>query len=167
MYRSYNYRLKDKPVGQSFSREVPKLDIDPEKHVLVQVGTKDLQAFVQSSADCALGKILEKYGVLPSGSNLFDPSRVSVSDDVYIDDVHDDLQYMNDVSQDLEDIRDRYGFSDSMTYEQISDALLKRSNELSDIINKGGKANETSKSEPPQVGSSVSPNCEKDSSSQS
>lgn len=130
------YRLEDyqsakgfKPDGQSFTKVVPAYDLDEKTNSLVVVSTKDLQALVQSSADCAIDKVFEKYGVLPPQTL----PEVKNSSDVPFDatDIRDDFEYLSDVMSDFDDLRSRYSMPDASP-----DELLKHVTSLKSQLDK-------------------------------
>lgn len=67
-YRKEDYQEEPgyKKFAQKFERIVDELDLSEDGNHLVVVGKKDLQEFIQSSADCALQAVFDKYGVLPT-----------------------------------------------------------------------------------------------------
>lgn len=107
-YRTEDYQsakgfVKDR---QSFKSRVPVYELDPKTNNLIVVGEKDLQEFIQSSADCALSKILEKYGTVPP---IVFPQGSSESSEVFdASDIRDDFEVMSDISDTLDDMRERY-----------------------------------------------------------
>lgn len=116
--RLANYRVgisaEDKG-GQSFNRVVPEYAYNEETKELYVVGSKDLQEIVQSSIDCALDKILEKFGALPLEMQ---PAPVQ-SDEVNIVELNDDLVVAGEMFDQFEDIRQRYGFADTLSYQDM------------------------------------------------
>lgn len=109
-YRTENYQSAkgyDKSLAmQIFKRVVPVYELDEATNDLVVVGTKDLQELVQSSRDCGLDVVLEKYGVLPP--DLL--PRIDAKSDEVIDlsDVREDLHILADYNNELDELRKRY-----------------------------------------------------------
>lgn len=101
--------------GQSFDRVVPEYAYDENSRELYVVGSKDLQEIIQSSVDCALDRILDKFGALPPEMQ---PVPVQ-SDDVNIVDVRDDLSVANDMFDEFEAIREKYKFGDDVSYQEM------------------------------------------------
>lgn len=118
-YRTENYLEKVKPVGQTFSTTKPEYKLDEKTNTLKQVGEIDLQALVQSSVECELSRVLDKYGVYPQGML----PKCEDSSETYINEVADDLLSLSDMLSEMEDIRERYGLSADMSYAEIGDWL--------------------------------------------
>lgn len=121
-YRVEDYRSKlddGEKSGQVFHNVVPEYAYDENKQELYQIGVKDLQAIIQSSADCALDKVLERFGCLPPELQPV----ATQSDDVNIVDLRDDLSAMNDFIDDMEDIRSRYNFGSDLSYKDMFSKL--------------------------------------------
>lgn len=121
-YRTEDYQsakgfVKDR---QSFKSRVPVYELDSKTNTLVVVGEKDLQEFIQSSADCALSKILEKYGTVPP---VVLPQGSAESSEVFdASDIRDDFEVMCDFADVLADIRERYAMPNA-TPEQLLDHI--------------------------------------------
>lgn len=117
-YRDESYRTSKTYVSnaQTFKRIVPTYELDDKTNSLVVVSTKDLQELVQSSRDCGLDVVLEKYGVLPTSV----PPAVSSKTDVPFDasDVRDDFEYLSETMSEFEELRIRYSMPDA-TPEQL------------------------------------------------
>lgn len=120
--RLANYRLgisEEDKGGQSFNRIVPEYAYDEDTQELYVVGSKDLQAIVQSSVDCALDRILEKFGALPPEMQ---PAPVQ-SDEVNIVELNDDLVSAGEMFDQFEEIRQKYGFDDTLSYQDMFSKL--------------------------------------------
>lgn len=140
-YRLSSYREGDSPekkesYTQQFDREVPEYAYDGATGDLVVVGKKDLQAIVQSSVDCALDKVLEKFGVLPEYMNPIAPT----SSDINVVDLDEDLAVMSSMFEDFEDIRSRYNIPITSSY---SDMFKKLNDAKADLSSKIIKAQES------------------------
>lgn len=112
-YRTENYQSAKGYVSpsQTFKRIVPVYELDDTTNELVVVGTKDLQALIQSSRDCGLDVVLEKYGVLPVPSQPFISEK---SDEVFdATDLREDLIILSEYQDAVEDLRVRYNKPDS------------------------------------------------------
>lgn len=120
-YRLEDYQKNSPVSGQTFSRIVPEYQYDEKTKSLVVVGTKDLQEIIQSSADCALNKILDKFGCLPPEMQ----AQVTDTDEVNIVDLTDDLEDMSNAINSFEEMRERYGFPVTMSYNQMFDEINK------------------------------------------
>ena len=140
--------------GQFFHSVVPEYQLDEKTNTLVTIGTKDLQELVQSSADCALKKILDKFGCIPEGFVPQQPVVSEESDKVSVVQLKEDLDYYNDILAFQEELRDRYNFDDGMSLSDMMTALdgMKKSvdgqiqSELQRQF-KGGKNNEEKKND--------------------
>lgn len=117
---NYRYGISDSEKGgQSFRMVVEELAYDENTGELYVCGMKDLQALIQSSVDCALDKVLDKFGALPPEMQ---PLPVQ-SNDVNIVDLRDDLQAASEMFDDFENIRTKYGFSDDLSYNEMFSKL--------------------------------------------
>lgn len=135
-YRKENYQSAKgfKPVSQTFKSVVPVYQLDEKSNSLVVVDTKDLQALIQSSRDCGLDIVLEKYGVLPP-QMLPD---VKAKSDTPFDatDVRDDFEYLSDYFSDVEELRKRYNMPDASPDELFKFISSLKSKVDSDIQSK-------------------------------
>lgn len=100
---------------QSFKKVVPVYDLDERTNSLVVVGTKDLQELVQSSRDCGLDVVLEKFGTVPLPAS---PAVSGKSDEPYdCTDLREDLLVLADLQNDVELLRERYSMPDASPQE--------------------------------------------------
>lgn len=108
-YRTENYQSAKGfcPYAQSFKKIVPVYELDEKTNTLVVVGSKDLQELINSSRDCGLDVILEKYGALPP--QLLPEVKEKTSEPFDATDLRDDLCILADFAEDIEDMRIRYG----------------------------------------------------------
>lgn len=106
-YRKESYLTKkDAPkYTQSFDKVVPVYELNSAGDDLVVVGTKDLQELVQSSRECGLDIVFEKYGVIPTSPAIDSKESSDVFDAT---DIRDDFEYLSDVFNDVEELRQRY-----------------------------------------------------------
>lgn len=114
-YRTENYQSAKgyQTPAQTFKRIVPVYELDERTNNLVVVGTKDIQDLVQSSRDCGLDIVLEKYGVLPDmvvhgGKEAYEQACKSDKVDFDMTDIRDDLSVLADFSDEIENMRVRY-----------------------------------------------------------
>lgn len=107
--------------SQSFNKVVPIYELDERSNSLVVVGTKDLQELINSCADCALDKILEKYGVLPEIQVPNCPHSDVVFDAT---DIRDDLCILADFAEDIENMRIRYNMP-MASYDELQKHIAK------------------------------------------
>lgn len=118
-YRSEDYQKAKgfTPVSQSFKRVVPVYELNDKTNSLVVVDTKDLQEIVQSSRDCGIDVVFEKYGVLPT-SPLPDVSKKS--EEVFdASDIRDDFEYLSDVMSEFDSLRERYDMPNASPQELV------------------------------------------------
>lgn len=158
-YRLEDYMSKKGFVrtGQTFDGHANDYELDPRTGSLVVVGVQDLQELVQSSADCALDKVLEKYGVLPdmlvsNGSAGYNAAVNRSGFDFDMSDMRDDLEYLMDEDVVLDGMRERYGMpgaSSSELFDFVSAQLAANSTRLDVLKNVQNKevSDENSKKE--------------------
>lgn len=117
------------PPAQSFKKVVPVYELDETTNELVVVGTKDLQELIQSSRDCGLDVVLERYGVLPEmmvagGFDAYKQACSSKNVDFDMSDVRDDLAIFSDFSSEVEEMRKRYHMPNA-SFDEIREYILK------------------------------------------
>lgn len=143
-YRTENYQSVKgfEPVSQTFKRVVPVYELDEKTNELVVVGTKDLQELVQSSRDCGLDVVLEKYGVLPP--QMLPEVSSTTSEPYDATDIREDLEILADYHNEIEAMRQRYNIPDASEADvlkhisslkadvdkKIQEELLKQSKEV-------------------------------------
>lgn len=144
-YRLENYQQTEQVKAQEFSPLVPEYKLDENTGELVQVGEKDIQALVQSSVECALEKILEKYNSLP----LEMQAQVPTTDTVNVVSMQDDLDYLMEQFGEFEELRKKYGFSDDMSYSDMFRQISAQKVQVEAQIQKlqGGAVNEKAQDE--------------------
>lgn len=154
-YRLENYQSKKDfvPTGQKFRRVVPVYELDEKTNTLVVVGKQDIQELVQSSRDCGLDIILEKYGVLPDmlikdGRIGYEAAVKGTGYQYDLSDVREDLEVLSDFFNEMADIRQRYGVSPDVSPEALSNILkekkAKLDKDLSEHLNLGKSNQEVS-----------------------
>lgn len=136
--------------GTVYTKYEDEFQYDEKNNCLKVVGSVDTQEIIESNMDCTLKRILDKY--LPEEVDKAINKNV-----VFVDGVHERVnQDLSDLGAEYErvnDIRDRYGFDDSLSYFEILDQLKTKQLELADTIkrleNKNIQevANETQKNE--------------------
>lgn len=116
---SMKYKTENsvKPTsGETFKSVVPEYQLDEKKNVLIVTGTIDLQELIQSSADCALKAILDKFGgIIPEAFQKPTPPIQEESDEVNVIQIKSDIDKLNDILDFQEGLRERYKFSDGMS----------------------------------------------------
>lgn len=166
-FRTSDYQLLVKRKGQTFSKEIPQFTYDKKNNILVDALPKDIHAFVQSSADCALSALLDKFGLLPTVAlieqqvqNRTYTDSSDIAEYSYKDDLIEDARVLDMVEQ----IREEYNMPIDYTPEQVFDDIKKRKLSIDEhIINlknklQGGVVNAQKTIEPSQVRENVSPN---------
>lgn len=130
-YRKADYQSKKgfEPFKQHFKRVVPVYELNSDGDDLVVVGTKDLQELVQSSRECGLDIVFEKYGAIPTSV----PPEVKSKTDEPFDatDIRDDFEFLSDMYNDIEELRVRYSLPDASP-----DELFKHINGLKSKLDK-------------------------------
>lgn len=142
-YRRENYMFEGGTVRhqrQSFDRVVPVYELDSKTNELVVVGKRDLQELVQSSRDCGIDVILEKYGVLPTP----DLSKTTFTDEVFdASDVREDLEILSDFENELDEMRIRYGMPMATLSElqsHVATLKSKHDDKLKDLLGRTKEA---------------------------
>ncbi len=127
---------------QKFDRYVPVYAwSDEQQKVVLLPQKKDQQAFIQSNEDCALDKILDKYGYdLVASQSL--KSSFLVADTSSTEKL--DLAEMGDYFTKAEEIRDKFNLSYELTADEVYQYAQKQVN---DLINKYKGGNNLEKSE--------------------
>lgn len=121
----YKTESSVKPTqGETFKSVVPEYQLDEKKNVLIVTGTIDLQELIQSSADCALKAILDKFGgIVPEAFQTPTPPIKEDSDKVNVFQIKSDIEQLNDVLDFQEDLRERYKFPDGMSLADMLTAI--------------------------------------------
>lgn len=111
--------------SQTFSYIEPEYKLNVKENRLEKVGNKDLSEMLNSNLDCALDKIISKYGFLPNQSpvNLVD----GVGNVEDFDDNLQELQYICDVA---EDYREKFGLAEDVSIEKIYQLVSQASDGL-------------------------------------
>ena len=140
---------------QKFSHYVPVYAWSEEKQCVVELPQKkDQQAFIQSNEDCALDKILDKYGYdLVAQESL--KSSFLVADTSSTEKL--DLAEWGDYFTKAEEIRDKFNLSCDLSADEVYQLAQKQVNEL---INKykGGSTGEKKENEPSSEQTQLSSN---------
>lgn len=130
--KSKIYGINVRPAtGQTFEHTKPEYALDKNTGELIQVGTIDIDALIQSSVDCALDRILDKFGCLPESMQ----APVSTpSDSINIIDTRDEFAELDGFFEDVSALRDRYELDPSMSIQDVFKTLDDRKNNLSKQI---------------------------------
>lgn len=111
-----SYREKDGTLEcTDFKKVVPEFKYDEASGKTYKSGEINLQELINSSAECALDKILERLGgVIPS--NMIVPGNISFKDDVgFVETINDDLDTLRENHEYFAELRSRYNLDDSMS----------------------------------------------------
>lgn len=131
MIKSKIYGIKVREdSGQTFSTTKPEYALDKNANELIEVGTIDIDALIQSCADCALDKILEKFGGLPP----VEMPAATPSDAVNIMDVKDEFAELDGFFDYAQSLREQYGLPDTMPIKDIFTTLEAKKAALSEQI---------------------------------
>lgn len=148
-----NLLNSDVDYSQSFSNFQAQYMLDSKTNKLVQIEDKDCQELIQSSADCALDKILEKFGYEGLFINL--PKAIDTDDVLDGGQNIDVLQEMGESIDIANNWRDKLGLSYDLTTEQVFEFMNNNKEKLKAFINQkieankieGGIANEEKKTD--------------------
>ena len=141
-----DYQEKEAVKGTSFSKYKDEYKWDEVDEKVIPTGQKiDLQALIESSADCALDKMLEKFNLDPTTLTARAPAS-TVSDEVadFTAEVKDDLEILSRYKQKVADVRTTYGIDSSVPDAEIFNELNKIQRAYSarlENIKKGVNAN--------------------------
>lgn len=152
-YRLANYREGRFSDGTKFESVVDEYSYDKNTGRLVVVGTKDLQELVQSSADCALNKVLDKLGIDALTLQQLPTDKVTDVDDI-IDMSHqyqDDLDYLREQSTEILEIRKRYNIPVTMSETEMFEFISAQKVKLDASIEENKKQSEVKKSEETKI----------------
>lgn len=138
-YRKEDYQSKKgfAPFKEHFKCIVPIYDLNSAGDDLVVVGTKDLQELVQSSRECGLDIVFEKYGSIPVSI----PPEVKSKTDEPFDatDIRDDFEFLSDMYNDIEELRVRYNLPDASPddlFKHINTLKAKLDKDIQDTLSK-------------------------------
>lgn len=141
--------------AQHFDYEVPDYQFSEETGQVEECGKRNIFEEIQSYADCALDKILDKFLPEERASIFTRPRPVFASEAE--EEVHYDLTEIGEVISDLQEMAGRYGLTDRATAYEIQEAILKKVHE------KEVKQNEASETSQPEKQADVSQDGQADS----
>lgn len=119
---------------QRFLPYSPEWKYSENQGMPVKVGTKDDQAFIQSYEDCALSKIFDKF--LPEDFDEFAANfgkKIEVdltSPAVLAEEARADLDYIAEVANGIDELREAYGISDDLPRAAVLEEAQKRAKEI-------------------------------------
>lgn len=111
-----SYREADGSLDlTTFKRVVPQFKYDEATGKTYKSGDLDLQELINSSAECALDKILERLGgVIPSSMAM--PGNVTFKDEIgFVETIDDDLDILRENQEYFNELRSRYDLDASMS----------------------------------------------------
>lgn len=117
--------------GQTFSKTKPEYALDKNTGELIQVGTIDIDALIQSSVDCALDRILDKFGCLPESMQA---PQSTPSDAINIIETRDEFAELDSFFGDVDALRERYELDSSTSIQDVFKILNDRKDNLSKKI---------------------------------
>lgn len=103
--------------SQSFKSVVPTYALDEKNHILVETGFKDLVKEINSYADCALDKMLDKF--LESSFEF--QNQYEIHDDGSVRDLtfNNDLASLGDVYEQVDLLKEKYGLDVNMSINDV------------------------------------------------
>ncbi len=143
-YRSENYRIEELERGESSSAQsissiVPEYEFSEKENTVVQVGSKDMQEYIQSFEDCALDRVLDKFlsGQIPLPSHLAaTPTDVVADYDISSDYI---LEYGKLIDE-ANNLREKYKLSDDLdvksVFEEVEKICLDNQKSISEFKDK-------------------------------
>lgn len=143
-YRDENYRVEELERGenstaQTVSSVVPEYEFSEKEGTVVQVGEKDMQAYIQSFEDCALDRVLDKFlsGQIPLPTHLGATPTDTVAD---FDLSSDYLLEYGKLIDEANKLRSKYKLSDSLdvkaVFEEVEKISSQNQKDISDFKDK-------------------------------
>lgn len=143
-YRSEKYRIEELEKGESSSAQsissiVPEYEFSEKENTVVQVGEKDMQAYIQSFEDCALDRVLDKFlsGQIPLPAHVGAVNTDSVAD---FDLSSDYLLEYGKLIEEANKLRAKYKLSDSLdvkaVFEEVEKICSQNQKSISDFKDK-------------------------------
>lgn len=135
-------------VSQEFSEFEPDYVLNDEGDDLIIVGQTNIQELIQSNADCALSKILDKYlgpdflkGDILDNYNIVDSGHIHE-----VEEILDDFDLVDSTLQDLELLKSELKLSPMASLRDILIAF-KKYNEMKGVETNEKEIKEESKQE--------------------
>lgn len=107
-------------VNQTFKECIPDYELDPSLGILVQVGEINIYEKIQSNANCALDKILDKF-LEPEYEDM------SIKTDHVMEIKHYDLIDLAEMLEDSQVIKRKLKLSDNMSIRDVINLLKSKS----------------------------------------
>lgn len=128
-YRSEKYRTEELEKGESSSAQsissiVPEYEFSEKDNTVVQVGEKDMQAYIQSFEDSALDRVLDKFlsGQIPLPTHVGAVNTDSVADfDLSSDYLLEYAKLIDEANK----LRAKYELSDSLDVKAVFEEVEK------------------------------------------
>ena len=153
-YRNEHYREGVPPGGKTYTQFSDVYEWDDDKQEPVVVGQRDDQQLIQSNEGVAFKKILEKF-LPPELADRMGFQPVFTDEVVDVPTPQDDLDYIRDLTNDVDDLYVRYGISPDVPIDQmLSKVMAIAEKECKDYV-KSGKSGSNVAGEQPD-GSNVS-----------
>lgn len=131
IYRTNEFFERDKP--QEFSEYEDDYELcedseSPNYDKVIVVGKTNIQEKIQSSENCALNKILDKY--LDQLPNM----AIEVDNSETFENYKPDLADLGAEYSRVEELKEKYGLDDSLGYEETIEELQRRKASLDSLI---------------------------------
>ena len=135
----------ERPAVPEFSEYEDELEYDEENDTLVVVGRINCQERIQSSADCALNKILDKYLPEQIVQSLKDKNPIGVDNEhVFERAPAPDLADLGAEYERLEELKEKYNLDPALDYDKVLPELRKRKVNLDNFIHEAEEASKKS-----------------------
>lgn len=127
-----------------------RYELNEETGIVEECGIRDDFAFVQSSADTAFDKVLERLGYFDQDNpiELYDPTRIQIVDDQEVSENLEDLGFTcyGDFLEKIQDYAEKRKLPAKYTPEQIVQDMREQASLLKNKIEEDLKENEVSES---------------------
>lgn len=125
-----------------------RYELNEETGIVEECGIRDDFAFVQSSADTAFDKVLERLGYFDQENpmELYDPTRIQIVDDQEVSENIEDLGYTSygDFLEKIQDYAEKRKLPATYSPEQIVQDMREQAKQLREKIEEEMKKNEVS-----------------------
>lgn len=139
-FRVNEFFKRDK--GSIFRQEKPDFQYDSKTGEVIEVGMIDIQEYLNSSKECALDYILEKFNYNELVNGLADnPEYVKIEDKIFDLTKHPDLSDLADFKNTISVWRDKLNLNSGVSDKEILDAMYNKSVDLNKLV-KGMEENE-------------------------
>nr|DAF15155.1 MAG TPA: hypothetical protein [Microviridae sp.] len=139
-----------KRIRQSLSTVSTRYQLNEESGLVEECGIIDDFALIQSSADTAFDKVLERLGYFDQDNplELYDPTRIQIVDDQEVSENLEDLGYTSyaDFLEKVQDYAEKRKLPAKYTPEQIVQDMREQAGILKERLEKEVQENEVSES---------------------